>query len=74
MNLPLQDDEDVRTCFIHLIVAFLLSGDNDVIRRLIQTKGKSGIGKTHHIAIYRVHLYIRLCSNLCAAINNQSYM
>ncbi|XP_052239266.1 nucleolar pre-ribosomal-associated protein 1-like isoform X2 [Dreissena polymorpha] len=34
-----KDDEDVRTCFQHLIVSFLLSGDSETIRRLIQVKG-----------------------------------
>ncbi|XP_053396917.1 nucleolar pre-ribosomal-associated protein 1-like isoform X2 [Mercenaria mercenaria] len=34
-----KDEEDVRTCFIHLVLACLLAGDNDVIRKLVQTKG-----------------------------------
>ncbi|XP_060567466.1 nucleolar pre-ribosomal-associated protein 1-like [Ruditapes philippinarum] len=34
-----KDEEDVRTCFIHLIVACLLAGDNDAIKKLVQTKG-----------------------------------
>ena len=35
-----QDEEDVRTCLLHFIVAFLLVGDNELIRRLADTKGK----------------------------------
>ena len=34
-----KDEEDVRTCFTHLVIAFLLIGDGDLIRRLIQVKG-----------------------------------
>ena len=36
----LQDEEDVRTCLLHFIVAFLLVGDNELIRRLADTKGE----------------------------------
>ncbi|XP_052811297.1 nucleolar pre-ribosomal-associated protein 1-like [Mya arenaria] len=34
-----KDEEDVRTCFSLLVIAYLLAGDGDVIRRLIQIKG-----------------------------------
>ena len=33
----------MRTCLLHLIVAFLLAGDNEVIRRLADTKGECGV-------------------------------
>ena len=34
-----QAEEDVRTCLLHLIVAVLLAGDNELIRKLTDTKG-----------------------------------
>ena len=33
----------MRTCLLHFIVAFLLVGDNELIRRLADTKGKPPI-------------------------------
>ncbi|KAK3579962.1 hypothetical protein CHS0354_000838 [Potamilus streckersoni] len=34
----MKDSQDVRSCLIHFIVAFLLVGDNDVIRHLVDQK------------------------------------
>ncbi|XP_041352192.1 nucleolar pre-ribosomal-associated protein 1-like [Gigantopelta aegis] len=33
-----KDDQDVRTCLVHFVMAFLLAGDKGVVRKLVEQK------------------------------------
>ena len=49
----------MRTCLLHLAVAFLLAGDNELIRKLADTKGNKNFERKI------VNIFLPISFNIC---------